>query len=301
MLKISVVVCTYNRMESLKNTLDALSALEISNGFDYEAVIVDNNSKDDTRAVVESYQEKFNGRLKYCFEAQQGLCFARNCGIQHSSGDIIAFTDDDCLPPADWLVKIHDVFSRSPEISGVLGNAVWEDGKPMYANDSILRGNGLNMSFRRSLFDEVGLFDVYLGSGALGCSADDVEFIYRAAYRHKKNIVLREEIIVMHKHRISRDEQLKIFHRDSMGHMVFLLKYIFRAFDISSLKRMLEILRFNISSLRQAKKSGDADRVIERKVRLSGTFSGIVRGFKIWLVLSPLNYVAGNKNFTSKL
>ena len=64
-MKLSIIVCTFNRVESLRNTMDSLLRLESTEGFDYEIIIVDNNSWDQTKATVEKYAQKSQGRLKY--------------------------------------------------------------------------------------------------------------------------------------------------------------------------------------------------------------------------------------------
>ena len=98
----SIVVCTYNRAESLRDTLRALQALQADPGRRWEVIVVDNNSKDHTKAVVEEVQRGWP-LLRYAFEGAQGLSHARNHGIGCARGAVILFTDDDVLPEPDWL------------------------------------------------------------------------------------------------------------------------------------------------------------------------------------------------------
>jgi len=79
---ISVIICTYNRCESLKDTLDSLLAQECDGTFNWEVIVVDNNSKDRTKEVVESYMHKFGGKLRYLFEPRQGKSHALNKEIK---------------------------------------------------------------------------------------------------------------------------------------------------------------------------------------------------------------------------
>jgi glycosyltransferase involved in cell wall biosynthesis len=109
-LLISVIISTYNRCESLKDTLDSLLNQECNGSFDWEVIVVDNNSKDKTREVIDSYMPKFNGRLRYVFEPKQGLSYARNRGIKESEGEIIAFTEDDAIVDKEWLSNIYSTF-----------------------------------------------------------------------------------------------------------------------------------------------------------------------------------------------
>lgn len=289
MIDISVVICTYNRCESLKSTLDSFLKQECDGTFDYEVIIVDNNSKDKTKNVVESYNQKFNSHLKYVFEQNQGLSYARNRGIKESKGKIIAFTDDDCIVERRWLLKIWTKFKDNNDIDVILGNGFWENGKPIYEKGDmdILRGNGLNMSFRSQIFKEIALFDVFLGPGSMGCSADDTEFIYRLSKRNKK-IVFCDEITIVHKHRVDLSEERNIFYRDVKGHMIFLLKHALRERDSYALKTIYWSVCKMLSGLFNAIKSNNLKRVRWKLVHLRGIFVGLTKGIYIWLIISPL-------------
>src|SRR5262249_52705605 len=105
-MDLSVVVCTYNRSTSLRRTLAALEAQEVPPGLAWEIVIVDNNSSDDTRAVVDAFGTACSIPVRYAFEPRQGLSFARNTGVAHAKGEILACTDDDCRPEPTWIRHI---------------------------------------------------------------------------------------------------------------------------------------------------------------------------------------------------
>ena len=98
----SIIVCSYNRADSLSQTLTALRQQHVNPEITWEVIIVDNNSNDHTREVVENAQRKWP-ELHYTLEPQQGLSHARNHGIKYASGDILLFTDDDVLPESEWL------------------------------------------------------------------------------------------------------------------------------------------------------------------------------------------------------
>ena len=106
MVKLSVIICTYNRANSLADTLLCLTkqSYDIAN---WELIVVDNNSSDNTKEIIYEYHRKLPN-LTYKFEPQQGLSFARNLGINSAKGAIIAFTDDDVLPENDWLTQIQN-------------------------------------------------------------------------------------------------------------------------------------------------------------------------------------------------
>jgi glucosyl-dolichyl phosphate glucuronosyltransferase len=97
----SVIIATHNRAVVLAETLDALSRLQTSKA--WEVIVVDNNSSDNTRQVVEDAQTSFTKPLRYLFEPEPGKAAALNTAIRHASGDILLFTDDDALVEPDWL------------------------------------------------------------------------------------------------------------------------------------------------------------------------------------------------------
>src|ERR1044072_2994156 len=102
-MKFSVVIASYNRADELVKTLESLSHLQ---GADqWEVVIVDNNSSDNTKEVVLKAAETFPVPLRYFHEPQQGRSAALNTGIKAAQGEIIAPTDDDVRLDPDWLTN----------------------------------------------------------------------------------------------------------------------------------------------------------------------------------------------------
>ena len=99
-MRFSIVIATYNRAGLLRDTLASLSGLQIDTS--WEVVVVDNNSTDDTREVVETAARSFPVQLHYVFEPEQGRSAALNAGFRVAEGEIIVTTDDDVrvdLPP----------------------------------------------------------------------------------------------------------------------------------------------------------------------------------------------------------
>jgi glycosyltransferase involved in cell wall biosynthesis len=178
---IAVVICTWNRSSLLRTTLLSLNEQSDCSALDIEVIVVDNNSSDDTKGVVEALTSNWKlGELRYAFEARQGKQFALNHGIHLSQKTVIAFTDDDILFPKDWLINISHTFDDKPlDLVGGRTEVVWpEAGKPNWYDPgmSAITGNvdlgektlrppppgyapaGANLVARRSLFDRVGLF-----------------------------------------------------------------------------------------------------------------------------------------------
>lgn len=199
-LDASVVVCTYNRADSLSATLEALKRQAVRPGFRWEVVVVDNNSRDRTRQVVEAFQRDWPA-LRYRFEPQQGLSHARNNGIAAMRGEIVLFTDDDVCPEPDWVQRIADGMTvhRCDACGGFIA-PLFEAAPPPWLTERFygflaLRTDradtyeltrdgpmpfGANMAFRRSVFDRVGGFDVMRGrKGNVLASGEDGEFFER--------------------------------------------------------------------------------------------------------------------------
>src|SRR5690348_6636976 len=97
----SVVIATFNRAADLRATLESLAGLQPRR--DWEVIVVDNNSTDETKAVVAAAAETFPAPLRYLFEREQGRSPALNAGIRLARGEIIATTDDDVRVEPDWL------------------------------------------------------------------------------------------------------------------------------------------------------------------------------------------------------
>jgi glycosyltransferase involved in cell wall biosynthesis len=288
-MDISIIVATYNRCQSLEDTLIALLGQKTATDIITEIIIVDNNSSDRTGILVREYQQRFPERFKCLFEPRQGLSYARNMGIREAQGDIIAFTDDDCLPDADWLDKIIRKFQEAPLLDGVLGAPIMTDGTHMYnKNADVLRGNGLNMAFRREMFEKIGMFDVFLGAGSIGCAAEDTEFVYRLL-RAKRQVTIDEEIRIIHKHKPNADEKLKFANRDANGYIIFWLKYVLRAGDMFAFTRIAWFFYYDIKGFIVALFKGQPERIRLKFTQFRGGAAGLLKGFYIWLFLNRGN------------
>jgi len=171
---ISVVVPVYNQENYINDCL--LSILKSNYPSDkFEIIVVDNASTDDTASVVQKLP------VKYLYETKKGVSYARNKGIQNSSGEIIAFTDSDCIVTKNWLREIVKYFQTNG-VGGVAGEiAPYLPVTPaelyasrirhlsplIYLNRSVLPfAVFANLAFRREVFDIIGLLDgLFLHAG----------------------------------------------------------------------------------------------------------------------------------------
>jgi glucosyl-dolichyl phosphate glucuronosyltransferase len=188
-MKFSVIICTYNRARSLRETLGSLARL--STNAEWELIVVDNNSNDNTKAVIDEAAKNFPVPLKYLFEAEPGKFVALNKGITNSRGDIIATTDDDALIEPDWLDRAAEGLERfNCDFVGGRVLPIWNGPRPRWLPDrpglhwavialldlgskpvefgcnGVPWPLGVNEVTRREAFDRAGLFDNRLGRKA---------------------------------------------------------------------------------------------------------------------------------------
>tara|TARA_R110002012_G_scaffold321984_1_gene553071 strand:- start:15033 stop:15938 length:906 start_codon:yes stop_codon:yes gene_type:complete len=172
---ISVVICTFNRFNLLKSTLDSL--IDQTNK-DFELIIVDNNSKDETSTVADLYSYFF-AEFKYIVELNAGLSYARNRGVLESTYEYVAFIDDDVLLPSTWAANVLEVsVNKSPDIFGGPVFPYYPKDKPDWYKDEYISfycGNiprylnenetliGCNFVVKKDVFERIGWFRTDLG------------------------------------------------------------------------------------------------------------------------------------------
>lgn len=114
---ISIVICTYNRADLLADALQTVCQQTLDQT-QYEVIVVDNNSTDNTSAVTQRFQQRYP-HVRYLFAAQPGNSYARNVGWQHAQGQFVAFIDDDCKVPPTWLMKAKTIIeTMAPGVFG---------------------------------------------------------------------------------------------------------------------------------------------------------------------------------------
>ena len=218
-LQISAIVCTYSNASLLRRTLDSLIKQTLPPQ-EYEIIVVDNNSTDNTREVVRDFEELASHQIKYVLETTQGLSAARNTGIQQSSGPIISFIDDDAEAAPQWLAAVVEAFNQHPDAWGVGGNtfAIWDAKRPAWLTDDFLsdlsmqdRGPdklkltsvqimaGTNCSFRREVFAEIGDFPTDLGRvGKSLLAGEEAELCLRIHLQGKSIYHIPDAVVFHH-------------------------------------------------------------------------------------------------------
>jgi glucosyl-dolichyl phosphate glucuronosyltransferase len=196
--EITVLVCTYNRSQSLEITIESVVAQSLPQSLGWEILVVDNNSSDDTRQAVERLRRRYPERIRYVLEPQQGVSHARNAGIREARGEILTFIDDDETAGETWLQNLTANL-YSGEWAGAGGRVLpqWHGSRPQWLpsmspfasgplavfDHGLEAGQmteppfGANMAFRKEVFDKYGGFRTDLGrSGKKMISNEDTEF-----------------------------------------------------------------------------------------------------------------------------
>lgn len=133
--KFTVIICTKNRLEHLKQTVDCI-LLRLARYCAAKLVIVDNGSTDDTAEYLRDLSAR-DERLITFHEATPGLYYARLRGLSYAWGDLFIFVDDDVLPDDTWPSAVIEEFANHPEV-GMLGTAVdalWLSPRPPWMTD----------------------------------------------------------------------------------------------------------------------------------------------------------------------
>jgi glucosyl-dolichyl phosphate glucuronosyltransferase len=208
MLDATVLIATYNRADLLDETLASLARMRVSSRLRWEAIVIDNNSSDNTRGIVERHIPGFPVRLRCLFEMQQGRSSALNTGIRAAEGIVLAFTDDDVRVVDGWLDAATLPLLAADRTLGYTGGPVrpiW--GAPPPAWLDLARGDlwgtiaiqdhgadpfiyeegrkvplGANMAVRRDVFEAIGGFRADLGrtGGRLVLGQEVPELLMRA-------------------------------------------------------------------------------------------------------------------------
>ncbi len=214
---ISIIVPVRNSARTIRDLLDSLMELKYDKD-KLEIVVVDVNSNDGTRKIVEEYP------VMLIDEEGKGLNAARNTGIKWSKGEIVAYTDGDCVVPPDWAREIARNFV-DPGVSfvgGLVKGYEKEGLLPVYMDETFFQAKpgfswrrettdifllqfsaGCNMAFRRYALEKINFFDERIEYGF-----DDLDPVEKLGNRGFR-IVLDPDVVVLHKHRTDLRELLR--------------------------------------------------------------------------------------------
>lgn len=173
---LSVIICTYNRAILLGRCLDSIMEQQFAPNLS-EVIVVDNNSTDNTKEMVSQYQTKITN-LRYVFEENQGLSYARNRGCAEAKAAYLVYLDDDAIAPPEYLSNVARVIKKyTPDIMGGPVYPYYTSPKPRWFKDEYETKkyepqsgfsktcgiSGGNYIIKKSVLERLGMFDVNLG------------------------------------------------------------------------------------------------------------------------------------------
>ncbi len=211
-MQLSVVICTHNRANLLRKTLESLNKTNRPSGCEVDIFVVANACNDNTTEILDSYKANASDKgwlpLRWEEESTPGKYFALNHAIASITASVIAFVDDDHRVSENWLMVVCQAIQEYPEIPCFCGRILpdWDGKEPAWVHDNgqfrirpypvpnfdlgneslelkldmYIPGGG-NLFLRRSVFERIGLFSVQLGpmKHNLG-GGEDVDFVVRA-------------------------------------------------------------------------------------------------------------------------
>jgi glycosyltransferase involved in cell wall biosynthesis len=234
---VSAVVCTRNRHSSVGQSIRAILANDYT---PFELVVIDQSTTDETGVILRAIAAE-DSRLRYVHVEQAGLSRAYNTGIRSTTGEILVFTDDDCLVPANWIRTIIAAFHAEPEADLLYGQVVPlpTEGAEAHLTPSLninyperlskadgfrVFGMGANFAARRRLFDTVGYFDEILGGGGELKSSQDFDLAYRT-YKAGRVTLLRPEVTLHHDGRREQEDWPALLRNYGVGDGGFYTKH----------------------------------------------------------------------------
>ncbi len=207
---ISVVVPTRNRARDAELCVRSILA---NRRDDFDLLVVDQSDRHDTQDALATFRD--DSRFRYLRSPTRGVSSSRNAGIAATAGPIIAFTDDDCRVPVDWIACIKEIFDANPDAAVVFGRVTVPhdvDGSERYAakfepttrayknafpSARIPWGIGANMAIRRSVYEKLGGFDPLLGPGAKYPAAEEYDLTIRVLAAGMR-VINAWEVCVLH-------------------------------------------------------------------------------------------------------
>ena len=244
--RVSVVICTRNRPDKIGA---AVASVLANDHPDFDLTVIDQSTTDATGDLLRPIGAS-DGRLSYHHTDTVGLSRAYNLGIRMTTADLIAFTDDDCIVPVNWLQEIEKAFAEEASADLLYGQVVAKPSAlragsvvpelPITKAERLSRrdgfrvvGMGANFAARRRLFDRIGGFDEALGGGGPLRSSQDFDLAYRT-YRAGSVILLRPEVTLLHDGARELADWHAVAHNYGVGDGAFYSKHV-RCGDVYAL------------------------------------------------------------------
>lgn len=247
-MKVSVLICTRNRAQSIVHCLDSIdAAARAASLTDAEIIVIDNASEDNTSSIVQKWAARSSIPVRLDYEPRMGISIAKNRGLRSARGEILVLTDDDCRLQSDYFVELLRLHASDtiPALRGgrvELGNKAdleltiktdtdpkrWDiiSGSAKYEN----LGNcflGCNLFMRRQVYEQLGPFDENFGVDGIP-AGEDTEYIFRA-YAAGLAIEYVPSLVVFHHHgRKAPADARRLWQNYMTGSGGLYAKYLFR-------------------------------------------------------------------------
>ncbi len=265
-MHVSVIIPTRNRPDLIGNAVGSV----LRNTYpDFDILVVDQSDDDQTAKVVQRLAAD-HPALRYLHLNRPGLSGAYNAGVRETRGQLLAFTDDDCVAPPDWVAAVARAFSDAPAADILYGQVLLPpalaDAQGIVPTLSISKrrylsqrdgfqiyGMGANFAARRELFERIGGFDEALGGGGPLRSSQDFDFQYRV-YLAGGTTLLCPDVQVDHYGLRTSAQWPSTLYAYGVGDGAFYFKHV-RCGDLLALRLLLnQLLRLGarevLSSLR---------------------------------------------------
>ena len=264
----SVIVPTRDRAGLLGRCLDSILDMDYPSER-YEIIVVDNApNTSETKTLVETYAR--TQPVRYLREDAPGSASARNLGLKHATGELVAFTDDDVVVDTHWLTELARGFTKADNVACVTGLVVpmeletqaqeWfehyggftvggmkrrvydlennrPEHAPLFPYAAGIYGTGNSMAFRRTALNDIGGFDPALGNGTPALGGVDSEVLLRTVLSGL-TLSCEPDAIVYHKHRRDYDALKRQIYYYGVGLTAYMLKTVLAkpasAFDLLS-------------------------------------------------------------------
>lgn len=255
---ISIIISTKNRPDHLSQCLNSIRTQTYQS---YEVIILDQNIDNRTTRVCKS--SKIHN-LIHIRHIAGWKTTALNTGLKYAKGQLIAFTDDDCIVSSGWLRNIKKYFQNNPKSVGIFGRVTPYGNPPkehpIHPQDINLSkmkivkkphaflfselGNGNNMVFRKHIFNEVGGFNEWLGVGApCGGGGEDGELAYRIL-KMCYPLTYNPSVLVYHNRWLTQKESGHMQNVYSCGSTAFTTYWMIKSGDLGLSNNYLSCLSF---------------------------------------------------------
>lgn len=213
-MTISVIIATKNRPDKIISCLQALLKNTAKN---IEIIVIDQSDDIKTKQAMDRIH---TSTVCYFSSSHNGKSSAMNKGLAVSKGEIVAFTDDDCIVSNNWIKEILSTFDKYPGVACITGNTYPYKNIPKWSCPPTLStkfkiftkpiyhtaiGFGNNFTIRRSVLKSVGLFKTWLGPGSLSTNCEDGEMILRVL-THGNKILHNPKMVVYHNKQLNNLE-----------------------------------------------------------------------------------------------